>query len=157
MLHSLVRRRWARSGVAAVLLALNSPGVLATAEDDAIRTVALDYAEGWLTGDEQRMARALHPEALKRRVVTDVLDDTQRVQVLDAATLIKATAEGVGVGIGGTDGALSLRVAILDRHGDMAVVRVVSPLYVDYLQMVRWEGEWVILMVLWGTLAAPGD
>jgi hypothetical protein len=34
---------------------------------------------------------------------------------------------------------------------------VVSPLYVDYLQMVRWEGEWVILMVLWGTLAAPGD
>jgi hypothetical protein len=149
-------RGWRWGGLAAVSLAVVSAGAVASvAEDNAIRSVALDYAEGWLTGDEQRMTRALHPQALKRRVVTDVLDDTQSVQVLDAETLIRATREGVGVG--GTDGPLSLRVAILDRHGDMAMVRVVSPLYVEYLQLARWEEQWVILNVLWGTLAGPGD
>jgi hypothetical protein len=144
-------RGWGACGAALLLLA--SGGAQATiAEDEAIRAVALDYAEGWLTGDEERMARAVHPEILKRRVVTDVLSDRQSVQALDAETLIRATREGVGVG----GGPLSFRVAILDRHGDMAVVRIVSSLYVDYLQMVRWEGRWVILSVLWGTIAEPG-
>lgn len=145
-------RAWGTCGLA--LLWLASGGALANvSEDEAIRSVALDYAEGWLTGDAERMARALHPEMLKRRVVTDVLSDIQTVQVLDAETLVRATRNGVGVG----GGPLTFRVAILDRHGDMAVVRVVSSLYVDYLHMVRWEGRWVILSVLWGAIAAPGD
>lgn len=137
-----------------LLLLLASGGAAAdVAEDEAIKATALDYAEGWLTGDEERMARALHPEMIKRRVVTDVLSDAHLVQELDAETLLRATREGVGVG----GGPLTFRVAILDRHGDMAVVRVVSSLYVDYLHMVRWEDRWVILSVLWGTIAAPGD
>jgi hypothetical protein len=123
------------------------------AEDDAIQSASLDYAEGWLTGDAERVTRALHPAMLKRRVVTDLLSDTQSVQEVNAETLIRATQEGVGIG----GGPLSFRVAILDRHGDQAVVRIVSSLYVEYLHMVRWEERWVILNVLWGTIAAPGE
>lgn len=145
-------RGWGGCGMLLLLLASGSAAA-DIAEDEAIKAVALDYAEGWLTGDEERMARALHPEMLKRRVVTDVLSDTRSVQELDAPTLLRATREGVGVG----GGPLSFRVAILDRHGDMAVVRVVSSLYVDYLHMVRWGDRWLILSVLWGTIAAPGD
>lgn len=144
--------RWRSCGL--VLLLLASGQALAdVVVDEAIREVALDYAEGWLTGDAERMARALHPEMLKRRVVTDLLSDAQSVQELTAETLVSATRNGVGVG----GGPLTFRVAILDRHGDMAVVRVVSPLYVDYLHMVRWQGRWVILSVVWGTIDSPGD
>jgi hypothetical protein len=35
-------------------------------DEDAIRALALDYFEGWFTGDVTRMDRALHPELVKR-------------------------------------------------------------------------------------------
>lgn len=125
------------------------------AEDEAVRDVALDYAEGWATADEERMERALHPQALKRRVVIDVLSGEPRVQVMDAAELLRATRAGEGRPL--EPGPLNFRVAILDRHGDMALARVVSPLYVHYLELVRWDGRWVVFGVLWGTVAAPGE
>ena len=124
-------------------------------EDEAVRAVALDYAEGWALADAERMARALHPQALRRRVVVDILSDAPRVQVMDAAELIRATGEGAGRPP--DDAPLNLRVAILDRHGDLAVARVVSPLYVHYLQLVRWQDRWVVLSIVWGTVAAPGE
>jgi hypothetical protein len=133
------------------LLFLLSPLSSAGAEEDALRTAALDYAEGWLSGDAERVAGALHPQMLRRRVVRDLLTDLQTMQEVDAATFIDATRAGVGTG----GGPLSFRVAVLDQHGDMAVVRMVSELYVEYLQMVRWESRWVILSVLWGPLSAP--
>jgi hypothetical protein len=140
--------------LAFLALAAGSP-VAAATEDEAVRAAALDYAEGWHTGDEERVARALHPDMLRQRVVREVLGDAEIVRVMDAAAVIRATRDGVGKGIDGS--LMSLRVAILERHGNMAVARVVSPLYVDYLQMVRWQGRWVVLSVLWGTVAAPGE
>lgn len=140
----------------AALLVLGAAGTPALAdEDEAVRAVALDYAEGWATADAERMARALHPQALKRRVVADVLSGEPRVQEMDAAELLRATRAGEGRPA--DPGPLNLRVAILDRHGDMTVARVVSPLYVHYLQLVRWDDRWVVLGVLWGTIAAPGE
>ncbi len=148
---------WRRTllGAAALLvLALGGAPALAT-DDEAVRAAALDYAEGWHTGDEERVARVLHPEFRKRRIVTEVLSETQVLQVMDADALLRATRAGGGSGISG--GPLNLRVAVLDRHGDLAVVRVVSELYVDYLQMVRWQERWVVLSVTWGTVAGPGE
>jgi len=152
------RGAWVRGLVGCVIawLALGWTGAMASLTDDeAIKAAALDYAEGWYEGDEARVANVLHPEMLKRRVVTDIISREQAVQVVDAETLLRATREGRGKPSDG--GPMTLRVAILDRHGDIAVVRVVSSLYVDYLSMVRWQGRWLILSVLWGTIAAPGD
>jgi hypothetical protein len=146
--------RW--SGVAVILLGLVCNVAWAdVSDDDAVRAAVLDYAEGWATGDAERMARALHPQASRRRVVADVLTGEFRVQVMDAATLLRATRDGAGKDV--AEGPLNLRVAILDRHGDMATARVVSALYVDYLQLARWEDRWVVLSVLWGTISAPGE
>lgn len=143
-------------GCAIAWLAFGWAGAMASLTDDeAIKAAALDYAEGWYAGDEARVATVLHPQMLKRRVVTDIISREQSVQVVDAETLLRATREGRGKP--GDEGPMTLRISILDRHGDIAVVRVVSSLYVDYLSMVRWDGRWLILSVLWGTLAAPGD
>lgn len=147
-----MRRIRVAMAAALTLLALACAPANAS-DDEAIKAAALDYAEGWYQGDAERMERSLHPEMLKRRIVTDVLTGVPSVQVLDTSTLVRATRDGVG--LGAVDGPLGFRVAILDRHGDMAVVRVVSPLYVDYLQMVRWEGRWVILSIVWGALDVP--
>jgi hypothetical protein len=43
-----------------------------TAADSAgIKQTALDYIDGWYTGDAARMERAVHPELAKRNVTTD--------------------------------------------------------------------------------------
>jgi hypothetical protein len=41
------------------------------ADSAAIRATAMDYMQGWYTGDTVRMGRALHPELAKRIVNTD--------------------------------------------------------------------------------------
>ena len=153
-MRRLHRTAWLGAG--ALVLALTFGNAMASiATDEAIKAVVLDYAEGWATGDAERMARALHPEAVRRRVVTDVLSGEHRLQHMDATALVQATRAGAGKPL--EPGPLNLRIAILDHHGDMATARVVSPLYVDYLQLVRWEDRWVVLTVLWGTIASPGD
>lgn len=131
-----------------------STAVAHAADDEPVRAAALDYAEGWYAGDADRLARALHPEAVKRRVVRDVITGEYRVNELGAEELIRGAREGVGKMPGGP---VRLRVAIIDQHGDMATARVVSMLYVEYLQMVRWNDRWVVLSVLWGTIEGPGD
>jgi hypothetical protein len=143
------------AGVCAAAFLVFCSAMASASDDEALRAVVLDYAEGWHTADERRLAGALHPQMLRRRVVTEVLSRREVVQVMDAQTMIEAAREGQGQGI--DPSLVSLRVAILDRHGDMATARVVSPLYVEYLQLVRWQGRWVVLSVVWGTVAAPGE
>ena len=145
---------WPRALVVALLLVFASSSARAS-DDEAMRAVAMDYAEAWTTADGDRMARALHPAATMRRVVSDLLTGEPRMQFMDAATVVSATRDGAGRE--SDAGPLNIRVAILDRHGDMAVARVVSPLYVHYLQLTRWDDRWVVLAILWSTVVAPGD
>jgi hypothetical protein len=146
-------KRWLGAAVAIAILAVSSGA--GAAEDDAVRAAALAYAEAWATGDAERMAGALHPDAVRRRVVVDLLSREPRLQTMHARDLVSATQDGAGRDPG--PGPLNLRVAILDRHGAMATARVVSALYVEYLHMVRWDDRWVVLDVLWGTVASPGE
>lgn len=118
------------------------------ATDEAITATALDYVEGWYTADADRMRRSLHPEFIKQRVVTDVSTGEQSVLEIDADSMVRSTARGVGRD--SWRGPLDVRVSILDQYDGMADVRVVSPLYVDYLHIVEWKGRWVILQAIWG-------
>jgi hypothetical protein len=43
-----------------------------------------------------------------------------------------------------------VEVEILAITGDIANVFAASDRYVDYLHLVRWNGKWAIVNVLWG-------
>jgi NADPH:quinone reductase-like Zn-dependent oxidoreductase len=121
--------------------------VLEILPDDAgaIRRTALDYIEGWYTGDAARMAQALHP-ALAKRIVLH-REGTGMLEEMDAAELIASTEEG-----GGRDTPAAKRraeVSILDVFGGVASVRVDAGEWIDYLHLAHWEGEWKIVNVLW--------
>lgn len=116
------------------------------ADTSGIRQAALDYIEGWYAGDAARMERALHPELAKRIVNTDARGRS-RLGQQGALTLINSTREG-----GGKDTPANQRrkdVRILDIFGNTASVRVDAATWVDYMQMAKWNGRWVIVNVLW--------
>jgi hypothetical protein len=133
--------------LAAVLLIL--PGALpaqAAADSAGIRQAALDYIDGWYTGDGARMERAVHPELAKRIVRTNEQGRSQLGQQ-SAMTLVMGTRAG-----GGKDTPVAQRredVTILDIYQNAASAKVYASGWVDYLHLAKWNGRWVIVNVLW--------
>jgi hypothetical protein len=68
----------------------------AATDSAAIRATALDYAEGWYEGNAERMARALHPELVKRIVVRDTTTGKTMLQGMGASVLVNSTRHGYG-------------------------------------------------------------
>ena len=131
------------------LLAVGAPTARAqtAAEAIAIRATALDYAEGWYAGDGDRMSRALHPELVKRILVSDTATDRTFVQTMGASALVNGTRHGYGKGTPADR--QQKDVTVLDVFGNAAIAKVVMADWVDYLQLVRVDGRWVIVNVLW--------
>ena len=117
------------------------------AESAAIRTTALDYAEGWYAGDGDRMGRALHPELVKRILVSDTATGRSFVQTMGASALVNGTRHGYGKGTPADR--QQKDVTVLDVFGNAAIAKVVMADWIDYLQLVRVEGRWLIVNVLW--------
>jgi len=75
-----------RSSFVAIVLLAAVTGVArpqSAANSSAIRSTALDYVEGWYEGNSQRMARAVHPELVKRGKSTPKERQQQEVTILD--------------------------------------------------------------------------
>lgn len=116
------------------------------ADSTAIKNTALDYIEGWYERDAQRMENALHPKLVKR-LMRKTPDGKYMIGEQDASILIKNTGKGEGYRVPAAE--QQKGITILDQFGDAAVVKVNANRWVDYLQMVKWKGEWKILNVLW--------
>jgi hypothetical protein len=113
----------------------------------AIRSTALDYIEGWYTGDAMRMERALHPRLAKRMALDDPQSGRSTLNDMTAETLIQRTGEGLGASTPAAE--RRNEVTILDVFGNAASVRIDARDWVDYLHLVEFDGRWVIINVLW--------
>ena len=137
-------------GAACVLVALASSVQLgraqSSAENDAITRTALDYIEGFYTGDAARMERALHPQLAKRIMRVDPATGAPRLDQQDAARLIAITKSRAGATPPATQ---QKDVTVLDVYGNAATVKVVANDWIVYLHVVKWEGRWQIVNVLW--------
>ena len=118
----------------------------AAADSPGIRQAALDYIDGYYTGDGARMERAVHPELAKRIVRTNEQGRSQLGQ-MSAMTLVMGTRAG-----GGKDTPMAERredVTILDIYQNAASAKIYASGWVDYLHLAKWNGRWVIVNVLW--------
>ena len=107
----------------------------------AIVRTAKDYVEGWYEGNAERLRRALHPELAKRKVVKE--GETPKLWSMTATDLV-ANAKPHPPTPG-----QAIDVRVLDVHGGMATVKIVSPRFVDYAHLALWNGEWKIVNVAW--------
>lgn len=132
-----------------IALSLLAPGGLraqSPADTAGIRQAALNYIEGWFTGDAERMERALHPRLAKRMVRAAPERPDQLVET-SALELVQQTRRGGGEEI--PAGRQRTDVRILDIFGSAASARIDAGLWIDYLHLVKWNEEWKIVNVLW--------
>ena len=120
-------------------------GLEASREDiEGIQTAALDYVEAYVMGDEDRHARAYHPECLKRRLSTDEASGATEMITLSPQMMVDAAATGETV-----IEDCEFEIFIDDVSQDIASMRVYSCAWVDFLHVAKARGEWRLLHVTW--------
>ena len=145
-MRSLLAGSLCAGSLLAILIVASPVQAQAPADSAAIRQTAMDYMEGWYTGDAERMNRALHPE-LAKRIVRTGADGVSQLNHMGANQLVEGTRRGFGKD---TPEAQRQRdVAILDIYGNTASVRATMKDWIDYMHMAKWNGRWVIVNVLW--------
>ncbi len=116
------------------------------ADHDEIRSVVLDYVEGWFSGDAERMMRALHPQLVKRcRGIEG--PDPDALETLTAGDMIEATADGVGR----REDAADRRIGITIEYASdgVASATCVCHRYVDLLHLIHMPEGWRIVNAAW--------
>ncbi len=141
----------------ALILAAIAPSAIAApvhASDDdaatikAIEQVAYDYVDGQLAGDAARVARSLHPDLAKRAVVGDGPNSREvfPLRRMTADELVTLTVEGA---LKTPPEQWQRSVKVLDVIGNVAVVRVETPWFVDFFHMGRFGTRWMIVNAMW--------
>ena len=124
------------------------------ADTVGIREAALNYIEGWYAGDGDRMAKALHPELAKRIMFSDTLGNVW-IRDMGATELVRGTRSGGGTRTPAADRKTEYR--LLDIFQNAASARIDAGGWIDYLHLVKWRGQWVIINVLWEIRKPAGN
>nr|WP_256489396.1 nuclear transport factor 2 family protein [Pleionea sp. CnH1-48] len=125
-----------------------SAGVIASEpESKRIKQAALDYIESQHQVDKKRMARALHPEMKKRtwwidKNQSDVVMETSYDTMLKVAQTYNADGRQFPE-------QPSKKVEILDWDHRVASVKLTADDWIDYMHLVKVNGEWKVINVLW--------
>jgi hypothetical protein len=138
---SIVNVLWARNQ-----LQTEGGGTNTDADRAAVEAAALDYIEGAYSGDAERMERALHPELNKVLLTQHRATDVQFLYKMGASNLVEGTRAGLGLV---EEGQRNIDVEIYDVSHDIAMAKVSSALYIDYVQVGKVNGEWKLINVLW--------
>ena len=115
-----------------------------SADEAAIIQVVDAYFESWFMGVPERMKAALHPQLAKRGVHPDGPDG---IDADTAASMVGDTEQGYGTKYSPEQRSVAIRID--DIYGSIATVTVSSPIYHEYIHLVRDEAGWRILNTLW--------
>ena len=116
------------------------------ADSTGIQKAALDYIQGYYSGNAERMERALHPE-LAKRIVRTGPDGASSLDQMTAETLVAIARQMAQRPVPEEEWVDD--VTILDIFGPVASVRIDAAQWIDYLHLAKWNGEWKIVNVLW--------
>ena len=118
-----------------------------TVSDSAlIVQTALDYGDGFYSGDATRMERALHPDFNK--VSPAKMSEAGNTFLYNStfSGLIEMTRAKVGFL---EEDKRKEKVTVLKIDGDIGFAKITTAMFNDYLQMVKINDQWKIINVLW--------
>ena len=119
-----------------------------------IKQTVRNYLEGWFGSDPARMTEALHPNLFKCRVQQIQGSEAEIVRVMTAEELIALTKIN-HAWVQDKKGLVEMEIVYQD--GRLAVVHAVSDGFYDVAGLIKINGEWKILQVLWDRNEGQGD
>jgi hypothetical protein len=126
--------------------AAGQDGAKTNEEEDGVVRAAMDYMEGAVTADAERVARGVHTELTK--VVVRTLPQTgQQVLSYNTCTTLVEVVRGLAERMAEVD--KNVEVTVFDTGHDLAAARAVGQLWYDFLLLAKIKGEWKIVNVLW--------
>lgn len=115
---------------------------------DAVRSVALDYIEGWYVGDAERMERSLHDDLVKRTPLRGGGSSAADLRSVSKPRMVELTLTGGGSSV--SDPAIDVFVDGVSE--DIACARIHCADYVDYVHLVKTPSGWKIANILFRSL-----
>jgi hypothetical protein len=122
------------------------PQAIPDAEKEAIIRTALDYGDGFYSGSAERMERAIHPDLNKVYIVAVPQTGKHVLSYSTFSGLVEMSRAKVGLL---DPEKRKITGYALRLNGDIACAKITSALYNDFLQMVKVDGQWKIVNVLW--------
>jgi peroxiredoxin len=111
-------------------------------DSSAIKQTALDFMDGYYSGDPVRVERALHPD-LTKAIPRDL---PQTGHTVIAYSTYSGLIENARAGVGKLDDTLrNITVKIINIDGNIANVKMTSRNYNDYFLMIKIDGVWKIV------------
>lgn len=111
-------------------------------EADAVSATVSDYIQGYYTADAARMERSLHPHYLKHTISGNEGD--LRMTEKTGLQMVEDIRSGQPV----PASERQAKISVLDINGDIASAKLVTPHWVDYLTLSKWNGQWKIVSVV---------
>jgi len=113
-----------------------------------IKQVALDYIESQHNVKPEQFKRAAHPRMVKRTFWTHKKTGKEylRETFTDVMILLAATYNQNGDQFPKNP---KKEVVILDIHDKIASVKLIADDWVDYMHIVKLNGKWHLVNVLW--------
>jgi hypothetical protein len=128
-----------------IVLAAQSPAI-PDAEREAIVKAALDYGDGFYSGAPERMERAIHPDLNKVYVAPIPQTGRFLIGYSTYSGLIEMSRARSGFL---EPEKRKIQASALYLNGDVACAKVTSAMFNDYLTLVKIDGAWKIVNVLW--------
>ena len=130
----------------AILPAAAQEETWSTADKEGVIAAAMDYMDGALNVDTERVARGVHEE-LNKVMVRTLPQTGKQILVYNTRTTLVEAVRGIAARVANVDKTVS--VTIFDIDHDLALARAVGALWYDYLQLAKIDGQWKIVNVLW--------
>jgi len=116
-------------------------------DEKLIRQAVLNYVDAWYEQDADRGEKSLHPDLVKRIMRTDPESGRNSLELMSAEKLADRWRSGDGKKTPKEDQRKD--VTILDMFGKMACVKLETTTWVDYMQLAKYDDNWLIINILW--------
>lgn len=123
-------------------------------EKAAVEATIRNYIDGWYEGSAERMAKALHPALMKCGVMQKKTGGLY-LQPIGHSAMVEYASRGGGKP---KDGSMpENEVIVFDISGNIALAKSISPDFIDLIELVKLDGEWKIIHVVWQYTSKPGN
>ena len=118
------------------------------ADSAGVRAAVLDYVEGFYQGDSARLVRSIRPEVVKYGFYIPAKDSVYRGEPMSFAEM-NGYANNVKRSGKPAPATAPKEIEILDVADQTAAAKLTAWWGIDYLQLARYDGRWMIVHVLW--------